>query len=107
VAGAIVFAASAHTLTDVNPVLSLAAGLLVAGGVHAVKSVAVRPAVTATTAGVGNVPVSVLEDFVATVLSLLAVLIPLMLAGMLIVVAVILTWFVLRRDNRKHAYPRR
>jgi hypothetical protein len=107
VAGAIVFAASAQTLTDVNPVLSLAAGLLVAGGVHAVKSVAVRPAVTATTAGVGNVPVSILEDFVSTVLSLLAVLIPLMVAGMLILVAILLTWFVIRRENRNHVYPRR
>ena len=49
VAGAIVFAASAKVITDIHPVLSLAAGLLVAGGVHAAKSVAVRPAVTATT----------------------------------------------------------
>jgi hypothetical protein len=107
VAGAVVFAASAQTLTDVNPVLSLAAGLLVAGGVHAVKSAAVRPAVTATTAGVGNVPVSILEDFVSTVLSLLAVLIPLMVAGMLIVLALLLLWFVLRRENRRNAYPGR
>ena len=48
-AGAIVFAASANILTEVSPILSLACGLLVAGGVHAVKSAVVRPAVTATT----------------------------------------------------------
>lgn len=60
VAGAIVFAASAQVISDIHPVLSLAAGLFVAGGVHAVKSLAVRPAVTATTGGAGNVPVSIL-----------------------------------------------
>ena len=53
-AGAIVFAASAHVITDIHPVLSLALGLLVAGGVHTVKAAAVRPAVTATTAGTGK-----------------------------------------------------
>ena len=62
VAGAIVFAASAKVITDIHPVLSLASGLLIAGGVHAVKSAAVRPAVTATTGGAGNVPVSIAED---------------------------------------------
>ena len=50
-AGAIVFAASAHVLTGINPLLALACGLLVAGSVHTVKSVAIRPAVTATTGG--------------------------------------------------------
>ena len=60
-AGAIVFAASAKVITDVHPVLALALGLLVAGGVHTVKAAAVRPAVTATTGGAGNVPVSVAE----------------------------------------------
>src|SRR5512133_2102933 len=37
-AGAIVFAASASNIASVNPVLALIAGMLVAGGVHAVKS---------------------------------------------------------------------
>jgi hypothetical protein len=37
-AGAIAFAASAAVITDINPILSLAAGLLVAGGVHAAKA---------------------------------------------------------------------
>jgi hypothetical protein len=100
-AGAIAFASSAQVITEVNPVLSLAAGLLVAGGVHAVKSAAVRPAVTVTTGGVGNVPVSILEYFVSTVLSLLAVLVPVMVAGMLILLAILLLWFVWRRENRK------
>lgn len=54
VAGAIAFAASANVITDINPVLALACGLLVAGSVHTVKSAAVRPAVTATTGGAGG-----------------------------------------------------
>ena len=37
-AGAILFAASANVITDVHPVLSIGAGLLIAGSVHAVKS---------------------------------------------------------------------
>ncbi len=65
VAGAIAFAASAQVVTDINPVFALACGLLVAGSVHAVKSVAVRPMVTATTGGAGNIPVSIAEDVVA------------------------------------------
>ncbi len=35
VAGAILFATSARTITDVHPVLSMICGLLVAGSVHA------------------------------------------------------------------------
>ncbi len=36
-AGAIAFAASAHVLTDMHPVLALVLGLLVAGGVHRLR----------------------------------------------------------------------
>src|SRR5512140_849959 len=56
VAGAIVSAASAKVLTGISPVISLAGGLLVAGTVHVAKAGLMRPAVTATTGGAGNVP---------------------------------------------------
>lgn len=96
-AGAIVFAASARVITDVNPIFSLALGLLVAGGVHAAKSLAIRPAVTATTGGAGNVPVSILEDVVSTIVSVLAVLVPVVL----VVVAVLLAaWLISRLSHR-------
>jgi hypothetical protein len=104
VAGAIVFAASTDVITDIHPVLSLSAGLLVAGGVHAVKSVAVRPTVTATTAGAGNVPVSVAEDIIATILSILAVVIPVMISIILIFIAAWLFWWIWQR-SRKERYP--
>lgn len=88
-AGAIVFAASASNLTHVNPILALVAGLLVSGGVHAVKSVAVRPIVTATTGGAGNVPVSIAEDATSTVVSILSILVPVIAACLLVLITTI------------------
>lgn len=101
VAGAIVFAASANVITDISPVLALISGLLVAGSVHAVKSVAVRPVVTATTGGAGNVPVSIAEDIISTVMSILAIVIPILMAIMLIVMVVL--FFQWRQRRREKA----
>ena len=97
----IVFAASAKVITDVHPVLSLAAGLLIAGGVHAVKAAAVRPAVTATTGGAGNVPVSVAEDVVSTILAIMAILIPVILTAIIIILTALIVWLIWRRMNRE------
>ncbi len=101
VAGAIAFAASAKVLTDVSPVLALACGLLVAGGVHVAKSAAVRPAVTATTGGAGNVPVSIAEDIVSTVLSILAIIIPMLMGAILITGASLIIYWIWRRAMRE------
>lgn len=103
VAGAIVFAASARAITEIHPVLSIGLGLFVAGGVHTVKAVAVRPAVTATTAGAGNVPVSILEDVVSTVVSLVSVVLPLVIAILLLLLAVFLGWRALRKPKQNNA----
>ena len=104
VAGAIAFAASANVITDINPVLALACGLLVAGSVHTVKAAAVRPAVTATTAGAGNVPVSIAEDILATITSILAVIIPLIAGTLLIIFLVlVLWWWASRRQKAQSA----
>jgi hypothetical protein len=100
-AGAIVFAASAHALTGVNPLLALACGLLVAGSVHTVKSVAIRPAVTATTGGAANVPVSLAEDGIATVLSILSIVIPVLVAILLIILIAMIIWAFWRHATRK------
>lgn len=99
-AGAIAFAASANVITEVNPVLALACGLLMAGGVHVVKAAAIRPAVTATTAGAGNIPVSIAEDIVAFVGSVLAILIPVLMATILIVLLAMLLWWWWRRTDK-------
>ena len=103
-AGAIAFAASANVITDINPVLALVCGLLVAGSVHAVKSIAVRPVVTATTGGAGNVPVSIAEDVFSTVMSILAIVVPILVAIILIVMIVI--FFQWRQRSREKANQR-
>jgi len=103
-AGAIVFAASAEVITDVSPVLSIICGLLVAGSVHVVKSAAVRPAVTATTGGAGNIPVSIAEDVLASVMSILAILVPILVALILILMV---TWFLRWRQRRREKADQR
>lgn len=100
-AGAIAFAASANVVTNVSPVLALAAGLLVAGTVHVAKAGAVRPMVTATTGGLGNIPVSIAEDVVSTVLSFLAIALPLLVGTLMIVIAAFLLYWLYRRANRE------
>ena len=99
-AGAILFAGSANVITDIHPILSLGAGLLVAGGVHATKAAA-RPVVTVTTAGVGNPVVSTLEDIVAVVVSLLAVVLPIIAAVILLVFLIFIITIVRRWRRRR------
>lgn len=103
IAGAFLFAASAKIITDVHPVLAMIMGLLVAGTVHTVKSLAIRPAVTATTGGAGNVPVSIAEDIVATILTIIAAVIPVLIAVMLVMGGALVVWWIWRRINRERA----
>jgi hypothetical protein len=76
----------------------------VAGSVHAVKAVAVRPAVTATTAGAGNIPVSIAEDVVAFITSVAAIIIPLVMGIILLVIfSLVLSWWLRRTDKTQTA----
>src|SRR5512142_1906430 len=100
-AGAIAFAASAHVVSNVHPVVALACGLLIAGTVHVAKAGAVRPMVTATTGGVGNIPVSIAEDVVSTVVSFLAIVLPVLIGTLLIVLIAFLLYWLYRRANRQ------
>lgn len=104
-AGAVLFAASANVITEIHPVLSLAAGLLVAGSVHVIKSAAVRPAITATTAGAADIPVSILEDVISTVLSVLSVLLPVLVGVVLILLALWIILWITRRSKRYQSKP--
>ncbi len=103
VAGAIAFAASTQVVTNINPVVALICGLLVAGGVHVAKSAVVRPAVTATTGGAGNVPVSVAEDVTSTAVSLLSVLVPIVIAILVAGIILFLLWWWARRTREQEA----
>jgi hypothetical protein len=96
-AGAILFAASGNIISDISPALAMICGLLIAGGVHTAKSVS-RPAVTAGTLGTGNPVVSVAEDAVSGVTTLLAIVAPALLAALIIVSAY---WIWRWRRRRK------
>ncbi len=103
VAGAIVFAASAQIISNVHPVLAMVLGLLVAGAVHTVKALAVRPAITATTAGVGNVPVSIAEDVISTILSIIAAVMPVLIAVLLVLGGAFLVSWIWHRVTHQRA----
>jgi len=110
-AGAVLFAASSNVIANIHPVLAMVCGVLVAGSVHLVKSAAIRPAVTVTSAapsgGVATVPanviVSTLEDIVAIVTSLLAVLFPFILALVLLIAVVTIAWWLLNQQRARSA----
>ena len=100
-AGAIVFAAAAKVLTNISPLLSLACGLLVAGSVHVAKSAVVRPAITATTGGAANIPVSIAEDVISTITSILAVIVPVIVACIFVLFTALLIWWLWRRSHAR------
>ena len=108
-AGGLAFGAGsgAQTVTVSNPGsffgshqwVPVAAGVLIALCVHGVKATA-RPVVNVSTAGFGAPVVSTIEDFGSALLSVLAILMPiLVLAG--IGLFVWLTVVVVRRRRRK------
>ena len=100
-AGAIAFAASAHVVTNVHPVLALACGLLVAGTVHVAKAGVMRPMVTATTGGIANTPVSIAEDLTSTLLSILAVVLPVIVGTLMIVLVAFIIYWLYKRTGKQ------
>jgi hypothetical protein len=100
VAGAIAFAASTNVIHGINPLVAMACGLLVAGSIHLVKSAAVRPLVTVSTGGAGNVPVSIAEDATATAMSFLAVLVPVAIAVIVAILILVVLWWWARRTSK-------
>ena len=101
-AGAIVFAATSSQVGDVSPVLGLIAGLLVSGGVHAVKALAVRPAINTVSGGLGNVPASLAEQATTTAVSILSVVIPVIVAVLLVLVLFFIIWKFSKKKNKDH-----
>jgi hypothetical protein len=57
--------------------------------------------VTATTGGVGNTPVSIAEDVTSTVLSLLAIVLPVLIGTLMVVLAAFIVYWLYRRANRQ------
>lgn len=75
-------------------------GLTVAGGVHLVRSATVRPAVSVTTRGVASVPVSIAEDILATILSILAIAIPVAVTAVIVRLTAFVIWLLWCRARR-------
>lgn len=99
-AGAIAFAASTQVIDGINPVVALAAGLLIAGTVHVAKAGVMRPAVTGVSGGTANVAVGLVEDVAAISVSLIAVLIPFIIGIVFIPLLALVIWMLWRRANR-------
>lgn len=98
-AGAILFAANSGAVGEVHPVLAFVCGLLVAGGVHAVKAT-IRPAVTAGTVGTGNWLVSIGEDILSFITTVLAILVPIILVFLAVLFILVLAWWWSKRRAR-------
>ncbi len=96
-AGVVAFAATTGAV-GVDPVVAVICGLILAGTVHAAKSVVVRPAVTAATGGIANPVVSTIEDVIAAVVSLLSIILPWVIALLLVALLALVVWLLLRRS---------
>ena len=97
-AGAILFAATTNVV-GLHPVLAAICGVILAGGIHAVKSGG-RPVLTATTAGVGNPVVSTVEDLISFVTSVLAIVAPYLVLALIVITLALFTWWYVRRRLR-------
>lgn len=101
ISGAIVFGAQENLLSQSAPWAAAVAGMVLGESVHLARS-GVRPAVTAGTGGVGNPVLSAIEDAVAFVLTVLAVVVP-VLAFVGLVVVVVWVWRRVLRWRRRRA----
>ncbi|MDG9677657.1 DUF4126 domain-containing protein [Micromonospora sp. DH14] len=75
-------------------------GVLLALGVHLLKSAA-RPVVNAATAGFGAPVASTAEDATSVVVSLAAIILPVLVLVFLVGLAFFIFWFVRRRGERR------
>jgi hypothetical protein len=90
-------------LRDVNPIVPLVAGLVIAGSVHATKATA-RPVVNVATLGVGAPVVSTIEDVLALGTSILAIFAPFaMLLVLLLFLFVVYKLYSIRRARQQRS----
>jgi hypothetical protein len=99
-AGGVLFLSSSGAGT-LNPALAALLGIITAGSIHATKATA-RPLVTATTAGLGNPVVSVIEDVLSFVAAFLAIVAPVLVIVFLLLLLA-LTFRLIRRLRAKRA----
>jgi hypothetical protein len=109
-AGGLAFGAgsSSETVTVSDPAsffsshqwVPIATGVIIALCVHGAKATS-RPVVNATTAGVGAPVASTAEDFFSVVLSVLAILVPVLVLVALLLLVVAAVWGFRRRARRR------
>ncbi|WP_326562867.1 DUF4126 domain-containing protein [Micromonospora sp. NBC_01796] len=109
-AGGLAFSAgsSSETVTVTDPGsffssnqwVPIVTGMLIAFGVHAVKSAA-RPLINAGTAGFGAPVASTAEDATSVVVSLVAIVLPVLVLVFLVGFAILVPWLLRRRRERK------
>ncbi|RKR88067.1 uncharacterized protein DUF4126 [Micromonospora pisi] len=109
-AGGLVFSAgsSSETVTVTDPGsffssnqwVPIVTGVVIAFGVHAVKSAA-RPVINAGTAGIGAPVASTVEDVTSVAMSLVAIILPVLVLLFLAGFAILLPWTLRRRRERK------
>jgi hypothetical protein len=88
-AGAVIMAGTTNPLSDRNIYLAAVVGGLLALSVHGAKA-ATRPVVTASTLGAGNPVVSLTEDMIGLVLTLLSLLAPFLAVLLLLIILVLI-----------------
>ncbi len=99
IAGTVV---SASTLTSFSPFYQWSFALIAGGGLAGMiqgGTVLMRGASSVATVGLGNFLVATLEWIGALVLSLFALLLPLLLLGVLVLVALIFLWRAIRKKS--------
>ncbi|MFG2057000.1 DUF4126 domain-containing protein [Micromonospora sp. NPDC048930] len=75
-------------------------GVLIALGVHLLKAAA-RPVINATTAGFGAPVASTAEDATSAIMSVVAILLPVLVLAFLLGLVVFLFWLLRRRKDRR------
>ena len=80
--------------------MPIVAGLLIALTVHGIKSAA-RPVINATTAGFGAPVASTAEDITSVVMSVVAVILPVLVLAFLLGIALFVFWIARRRRSRR------
>jgi len=99
-AGGILFAGHSGVVGSIDPTVAFILGLAAAGSVHAVKATS-RPIITATTGGIGNPIVSMLEDIVAVTATVLAIVAPVVAAVMMALILLVAFYVVWRWRSRR------
>jgi len=98
VSGAILFTGQTGLETDLPTLAAVVLGAVTAGTIHAGRST-VRPVSTATTGGLGNPVLSLGEDLGSLALVVVAFVLPLL--ALLLVIALAIGFFSLRRRVRR------